>query len=243
MRLVLVFLLFPLHLSAQFYTIGTARPMEGGCIMLTPDEPYSEGIAYSTSYLDLEHNFQIEFDIYLGDKDEFGADGIAFVIHNDSREFEAFGTYGECLGYGRWSPEAVYSAHIAPSIAVEFDTYQNYNQNDPASDHVAFLTNGISRHDVYWNNDDENFDLEDNQLHTFIFRWNAETHQIHVYLDQHEIYSGKHNLKKDIFEGQNQVIWGFTASTGKKYNLQYFCLKRLAQEPSGEPRQSLASEE
>lgn len=243
MKFIWLFILFPLHLHAQFHTIGTARPMDGGCIMLTPDEPYSEGIAYSTSLLDLTYNFQIEFDIYLGDKDEFGADGITFVIHNDPRGFDAFGTYGECLGYGRWSPEAVYSAHIAPSVAVEFDTYHNLNQNDPASDHAAFLTNGVSRHEQYWNNDNDNYDLEDDRLHTFIFRWDAGNKSVNVYLDGYEIYSGGHDLVNDIFSGQTQVIWGFTASTGRKYNLQYFCLKRLAYEGGHTREEQLASGE
>jgi len=196
--------------------------------MLTPDSPYAEGIAYSTTYLNLDNNFVIEFDIYLGDKDEFGADGITFVIHNDPRKFEAFGTFGECLGYGKWSPEAVYSAHISPSIAVEFDTYQNVMQNDPESDHVAFLTNGVTRHEKYWNSDNPAYNLEDGQLHTFMFTWNASSKEIVVYLDHAIVYQGNHDLKKDIFDGSSQVIWGFTASTGRKYNLQYFCLKRLA---------------
>jgi len=227
-RLTWLLLFLPFTLQAQFHTIGTAQPMEGGCIMLTPDHPYAEGIAYSTSFLDLDYNFEIEFDIYLGDKNDFGADGITFVIHDDPRQFEAFGTFGECLGYGRWSPEAVYSAHIAPSIAVEFDTYQNPIQNDPESDHVAFLTNGVNRHENYWNGDNPAFDLEDGHLHTFTFKWNTSQKKITVYLDNIVVYQGNHDLKRDIFDGKNQVIWGFTASTGRKYNLQYFCLKRLA---------------
>ncbi len=227
-RLLWFFLLIPFYTNAQFYTIGTARPMDGGCIMLTPDQPYAEGIAYSTSYLDLNYNFEIEFDIYLGEKNDYGADGIVFVIHDDPRQFDAFGTYGECLGYGRWSPEAVYSAHISPSIAVEFDTYQNNLQNDPESDHVAFLTNGVSRHENYWNGENPAYDLEDGHLHTFMFKWSITDKSISVFLDNILVYQGGHDLINDIFEGSNQVIWGFTASTGRKYNLQYFCLKRLA---------------
>lgn len=223
-----ILLLLPLNLFGQFYTIGTSRPMEGGCILLTPDAPYSEGIAYSTTFLDLNYDFEIEFDIYLGDKNDFGADGITFVIHDDPRKFEAFGTFGECLGYGRWSPEATYSAHISPSIAVEFDTYQNFNQNDPESDHVAFLTNGINRHTSYWNGENPAYNIEDGSLHTFMFKWSAVNKEIKVYLDNLVVYRGSHDLINDIFNGQNQVIWGFTASTGKKFNLQYFCLKRMA---------------
>lgn len=243
MKLCWLLVFLPLGVQGQFYTIGTAQPMEGGCIMLTPDEPYSEGIAYSTTLLDLNYNFQIEFDIYLGDKDEFGADGITFVIHNDPRGFDAFGTYGECLGYGRWSPEAIYSAHIAPSVAIEFDTYQNPMQNDPACDHVAFLTNGVSRHQTYWNNDNPDYNLEDGMLHTFVFRWNAGDKKIQAFLDGHQVYAGTIDLVSDIFSGHTTAIWGFTASTARKYNLQYFCLKRLAYERRGVDEESLTAGE
>jgi hypothetical protein len=213
--------------SAQFKLIGDADYMDNGCIMLTPDVPYSEGIAYSTAKLNLQHNFEIEFDIYLGEKDE-GADGITFVIHNDRRGFEAFGTYGECMGYGTWSRAYGGGTYIAPSVAVEFDTYENGRQNDPASDHVAFLQDGSSFHTDYWNNKDNQFNLEDGYLHNFRFKWNPTNKKITVYLDGNIVYQGTKDLIKDVFKGATEVIWGFTASTGRKSNLQYFCLKRLA---------------
>jgi len=220
-------LLLPYCGAAQFYLIGTAQYMDDpDCIQLTPDRPYSEGIAYSTTLLDLNRFFEIQFEIYLGDKDN-GADGITFVIHNDIRGFEAYGTWGECMGYGRWAPES-YANSIDPSIAIEFDTYQNYRQNDPVSDHVAYLENGISRHEVYWNSNDDSFNLEDDLLHDFRFRWQPEKQLVTVLLDGNVVYQGTKDLKAGIFNGVQQVIWGFSASTGNKHNLQYFCLRRIA---------------
>ncbi|MCC5929374.1 MAG: lectin [Cyclobacteriaceae bacterium] len=214
--------------KGQFVTLGHARPMDNGCILLTEDMPYSEGIAYSSQMLNLMFDFEISFDIYLGDKDEMGADGITFVIHKDPRGFQAYGTYGECLGYGRWDPFSNWGTYIAPSIAIEFDTYQNPRQNDPPSDHVAYLENGVNLHVDYWNNDDPDYNLEDGRLHQFQFQWKADIQKITVYLDGYKVYEGQRDLIKDIFKGDPMVIWGFTASTGRKYNLQYFCLKRLA---------------
>ena len=49
----------------------------------------SAGIHIVENHLD--NDFQIEFDIYLGEKDFDGADGITFVIHSDVRGFNAFG--------------------------------------------------------------------------------------------------------------------------------------------------------
>lgn len=213
--------------AQQFSLMGTAEEMGNDCIRLTPDLQYMEGLAYHTTKLNLENFFEIEFDIFLGDKDE-GADGITFVIHDDERGFDAYGTWGECMGYGRWSYNYLAGNYIAPSIAVEFDTYQNFRQNDPICDHVAYLENGTNFHTDYWNNGNENFNLEDNYLHSFLFRWEPDLKKITVKLDGNIVYQGNRDLVKDIFQGQTRVIWGFTASTGNKHNLQYFCLKRWA---------------
>ncbi len=218
-------LIFPLYTQAQFYLIGDSQRMPDGCILLTPDLPYSEGLAYYRDKLDLSEHFQIEFDLFFGDKDS-GADGIAFVIQNDQRQYNAFGTWGEGIGYGRMNPYYPGNS-IDPSIAIEFDTYQNFRQNDPESDHVAFLTDGVSMHETFWNGDDDEYDLEDGRLHSFFFRWDPKKKEIKVFLDGEEVYSGIHDLVKDTFHGETRVIWGFTASTGNKHNLQFFCLKRF----------------
>lgn len=215
--------------AQTFSLMGSAREMGNDCILLTPDQQFEEGLAYHTSKLDLENFFEIEFDIFLGDKDE-GADGMTFVIQNDPRGFDAFGTWGECMGYGRWSKFYTGGSFIAPSVAVEFDTYQNYRQNDPACDHVAYLENGTNYHTSYFNNEDEAYNLEDNLLHSFRFRWEPKAMQITVYLDGAIVYQGKRDLINDIFQGETRVIWGFTASTGRKHNEQYFCLKRWAKQ-------------
>ena len=219
-------LVFHFPLQAQFHMIGDARPIENGCIMLTPDLPYSEGLAYSTSKLDLTTFFEIEYEIYLGDKDQ-GADGITFVIHNDPRGFEAFGNWGECMGYGRFNPFGNGNS-ISPSIAIEFDTYQNPIQNDPQSDHIAYLENGISRHEKFWNSNSGEFNMEDDRLHSFIFKWDPAKKIISALWDGVIVYQENRDLINDLFDGSTEVIWGFTGSTGRAHNLQYFCLRRFA---------------
>ncbi|MEQ8240214.1 MAG: L-type lectin-domain containing protein [Cyclobacteriaceae bacterium] len=209
----------------QYRMLGTSQVMDNGCIMLTPDMPFAEGLAYNYSRLDLEKYFEIQFDVFLGDKEE-GADGITFVVHNDIRGFDAYGQWGECMGYGSFNPLNIGSS-INPSVAVEFDTYQNRYQNDPSCDHVAYLENGSSRHEAYWNGGDSLYNMEDNYLHDFRFRWNPSEQLIEVFWDGVKVVSQKRDLIGDIFGGETQVIWGFTASTGRKYNLQYFCLRRM----------------
>lgn len=219
-------LILPGTTFSQYYFLGTAQNMGGGCIQLTPDEPYSEGIAYNTEKLDLNEYFEIQFDIYLGDKDE-GADGITFVIHNDVRGFEAFGQWGECMGYGRFNPYQPGNS-IDPSIAIEFDTYQNQYQNDPPADHIAYLENGVNLHENYWNNNEIAYNLEDDILHDFRFRWDPSQNILRVFWDGKLVMEKEKDLVNEIFEGENKVIWGFTSSTGRAFNLQYFCLRRFA---------------
>jgi hypothetical protein len=229
MRLIigLLFILQSNFLVAQYRYLGTAQPMDDQCIMLTPDEPYSEGIAYNTKTIDMTGDFYIDFDIYLGNKDE-GADGITFVMHTDPRRFQAFGTYGECMGYGRWNPEYAYGAFISPSLAIEFDTYYNPTQNDPEVDHMAYLENGTNYHFVDVKKPVLPGNLEDGNLHSFVLRWDSADKVLRVWLDGQLRVEIEKDLHNEIFKGNKEVIWGFTASTGRKHNLQYFCLKRFA---------------
>lgn len=229
----------PITVFGQYVYLGNAQPLDNQCILLTPDEPYSEGIAYHKNTIDLNNDFYIDFDIYLGHKDE-GADGITFVMHADPRGFQAFGTYGECMGYGRWSPEYPYGAFISPSLAIEFDTYYNPTQNDPEEDHMAYLESGTNYHFIDVAKPIEPGNLEDDQLHSFELQWDSSKKTLKIWLDGKLQIETEKDLLKEVFEGNTNVIWGFTASTGRKHNLQYFCLKKFAYNAS-ENKQNLAS--
>lgn len=223
--LVTFLLLLSYFVQAQFTFQGQAMQMDGDCILLTPDTAYAEGIAFYSVLVDLEKPFSIGFDLFFGEKEE-GADGMTFVLHNDPRGYRAFGVWGEGMGYGGFSP-AFGGNRIAPSIAIEFDTYQNLRQNDPPNDHVAWLENGSSRHDLHWPEDSDDFNLEDGMLHDFNFQWDPVEKRVTVMLDGQIVANVQRDLVADIFEGQTMAIWGFTASTGRKHNLQYFCLRRV----------------
>lgn len=223
----IVFLFLSGFVQAQFSFMGHAMQMDGDCVLLTPDSAYSEGIAWYTTPVDLSQPFEISFDLFLGEKEE-GADGMTFVLHADPRGLRAFGVWGEGMGYGRWNPDNPYGNSVSPSIAIEFDTYQNLRQNDPPGDHIAWLENGSSRHDSHWPESSPEFNLEDGRLHDFNFRWNPAEQRVIVMLDGEIVVHVQRDLIGDIYGGGTMAIWGFTASTGRKYNLQYFCLRRMA---------------
>ena len=73
--------------------------------------------------------FELSFDLYLGNKDAAGADGMAFVLHNDPFGGDATGGGGGFLG----------ALGIRYGVAIEFDTYQNAAFGDIANDHTNFV--------------------------------------------------------------------------------------------------------
>jgi hypothetical protein len=89
------------------------------------------GSAWSTTKLDVGKSFESTFKVYLH-HGKPGADGIAFVVQSQSAR--ALGGWGGGLGF----------RGIKPSVAVEFDTWQN--TNDPSSNHLAVVLGGNPDH-------------------------------------------------------------------------------------------------
>ncbi|GAA0454740.1 hypothetical protein Ade02nite_03250 [Paractinoplanes deccanensis] len=85
------------------------------------------GSAWSTQKIDVTQSFESTFKVYLH-HGRPGADGIAFVVQSKSPR--ALGGWGGGLGY----------RGIKPSVAVEFDTWQN--TSDPSSNHLAVVLGG-----------------------------------------------------------------------------------------------------
>lgn len=79
-------------------------------------------------------SIKVSAEIYLGTKDDDGADGMALVFQ--AKDNHIVGT-GSGIGY----------QGMSPSIAIEFDTDQNLDENkDPVADHVGLRTDGDPIH-------------------------------------------------------------------------------------------------
>lgn len=105
----------------------------GDCSTLTQDLKDQAGSIWYEEKIDLTRDFNVNFDFFLGCKDQSGADGMAFVLQPIST---AIGVPGGGLGY----------QNISPSLAVEFDTWRNPNFNDVGFDHIALMRNGNNNH-------------------------------------------------------------------------------------------------
>jgi hypothetical protein len=116
----------------------------GPALRLTPSEARASGAAWYRRKVDVREGFdtRITFEISnpsqkcerLDDVNTYcrsrGADGFAFVIQNVG--LTALGLAGSGMGY-----EGIFNA-----LAVEMDTYHNYDQMDYYENHIAVMTQG-----------------------------------------------------------------------------------------------------
>ena len=214
----------------NFITNRDAIYQGNDCYRLTDALQGQVGSIWYDQKIDLNQSFDVVFDINLGCIDGNGADGIAFLLQPLST---SIGTSGGGLGY----------AGVTPSIAVEFDTYQNccsnstsntaQDGNDPTQDHMAIMRSGSVNH-LSNNNLAGPVDIlqgrnaEDCTFHPVRISWNAATKKFDCYLDcvLKLTYSG--DIIKDIFSGNPNVYFGFTAATGGSINVQQVCFKYIS---------------
>jgi hypothetical protein len=209
-------LLLPVYLPAQTYVInGSAVDQGNDCFLLTPALTTQAGSVWSQNKIDLSFDFEIQATLNLGANDG-GADGIAFVLQPLCT---GLGSSGGGLGY----------QGINPSVAVEYDTWINSENNDPFQDHMSIQQNGSTVHlapsmlaglALLPN-------IENNADHTTVIQWNAALQSLSVLFDGNPVllYSG--DIVADIFGGNPQVFWGFTAATGAAVNNQSVCINSV----------------
>lgn len=192
---------------------GSAYILDEECIRLTPDVPYVSGSAWHKDPIDLNQGFEMVICLVLGEKNLLGADGIVFVFHPQ----KLTGYRGEGMGFGG----------LVPSLGIEFDTYQNQHLGDPSSDHLSIMPNGRTHQVQSLIGPILLPNLEDGAKHPLRILWDPELQQLEIQLDgeQRALYTG--DIVNTIFSGNSVVYWGATAATGRKYNFQDVCIKRL----------------
>lgn len=195
---------------------GAATQRTCNCYVLTQDVQNQSGTVWNKNKIDLTQSFNYVFDVNLGCKDGFGADGIGFILQTKGTNL---GATGSGLGF----------KGISPSLGVLIDTYQNANENDPGYDHLAIQMNGLSDHASTGNlagpvmvvEGQEN--IEDCNWHLLRVKWDAVTHELEVSIDNQVRLTIQKDLVNDIFSGDPMVFWGFAGSTGGSSNEQQFC--------------------
>ena len=145
----------------SFVIRGNATRSSDFCYQVTEERSTQNGRVWWPDRISLDQNFRMDFVIFAGDRDSNGADGYAFVLHNDSRGLSALGRTGQYVGVGGGNGDT----YIEPSIAIEIDTFRNSRNSfsedegcdrssiltdigaryvDPEYDHLSLVINGAN---------------------------------------------------------------------------------------------------
>jgi len=211
----------PLNVT-DYNIVGSAQFIEAdSSYLLTEELGDQSGAVWSLETVDLSKDFEVKSKLNLGDITDSGADGIAFVLQPLSSDQ---GSSGGGIGY----------EGINPSVAVEFDTWFNQENDDPfSSDHAAVHTNGVVSGDELAVDLGE---IEDGIYHEAIFSWVKSTNTLTVSWDGNIIIEYTKDIVNEVFGGNPNVYYGFTAATGGSINNQSVIITgTCSASGSGEP--------
>jgi hypothetical protein len=177
-------------------------------LRLAPNLPNRAGSAFLTSRVDVSDPWSVEFTFDMNTCLACRADGLAFVIQNAPAGPNALGSSGGNLGY----------TGITPSLAIEFDTWQNTEFNDPNNHHISLLLSGSPNSTFPVT---PAFDLYGQPVHTWIDVINNGSQ------DEMRVYVSLTDTKPSNFIlgiaaaggfapyfGGSEAYLGFTAGTG-----------------------------
>jgi hypothetical protein len=247
----LLLILFPQLLTAQVLTLnGTALPAGGGspssctagsyktlnsatvsgnCLSFTSGA-FQNGAIWACSSINLNQSFKLSFQINLGSNANTG-DGIAFVLQTEGVP-QVIGGRAGGLGYALGDGsncQLTGTCPIEPSVAVEFDTWDNTsagNINDIACNHLSIQKNG--------NMSAANslvtptcllpggVSAIDGLDHNVCITWDPSINNYSVFFDGIRIASYNGNIRTNFVDPSN-VYWGFTGASGGSAQTQKVC--------------------
>ena len=195
--------------------VNGSAAMAGSVLRLTPDSGGQAGSAFiNTPFaFNADSSFSTFFQFRISGVQGTGAaDGLTFILQNSPAGIDALGGGGGSMGYG--SP-----TNITNSLAVEFDTYQNGEYNDPNSNHIGVDTNGnLTSLTTYSSPPDLN---SGSSLYAWV-DYNGATNQLDVYINTTSAKPGSPVISQGVAIYSlvgSQVYVGFSAGSGAFYNI------------------------
>src|ERR1051325_964301 len=200
-----LFLVSDAHRSKQVLQLTKASNFLAGAAWFRDKQPVVEG-------------FETVFTFRFTKQDSWagGADGLAFVVQNDSHK--AIGGYGASGGFMR-SDEGAPGGEKHPirrRLAIFFDTFRN--TWDRTGNHIAICSNGPD-FDLRWpprclvNSLELKVNLKDGHPHTALITYNPP--RLSVYLDDLSVPVLAGSVDLPGLVGDDGTAWvGFTAATG-----------------------------
>lgn len=174
----------------------------GSILRLTDGNDDAGTVHTKRKVVDPRKSFKTQFRIRMHDGSPVPGDGMAFVIHREGKG--AIGDLGGGLGYGGF----------APSIAIEFDIYDNGGEPEPASNHVGLMLNGNPGDHV--ESGDPGYPLATSTTFAWI-KYAARSKRFKLWVNDEArkpsrpLISRRQNLKQ-LLGGKSRA--GFAAATG-----------------------------
>jgi len=201
----------------------------GNRIRLTPSVVFNGGAAWYNTKVSVASGWETVFKFQIPGEPKSspsGADGIAFVIQNDS--VSALGALGGYIGY----------EGITHSLAVEFDTHWNQDFGDPDENHISVQTNGINA-----NSANHAYSLggtsavpgvfEDGRIYTVQINYVPDTLTIFVNNLLTPVLTVPGVNLSDLGLSTGGKAWiGFTAATGERWENQDILSWSFVPEPA-----------
>lgn len=183
--------------------VGNAA-LVGNVLRVAPSVGNQDGAAWCSAKSAVAGGFETAFAFQITGLVNTGADGLTFVIQNSAPD--ALGTYGYGIGYDG----------MPNSLAVEFDTWQNYW--DPDANHISVNTGGTGP-----NSSDHSFsrgvtsaipNLSDGAIHMAKIAYTPGS--LRVYLDSFftPVLTVAVDLSTVLSLDSGKAWVGFTSSTG-----------------------------
>lgn len=203
---------------------------DGKLLQLNPATASQKGAIWSKRPISLLSDFTFKSYLYLGNQQGNAGDGMTFTLTNDPRmtndPTQVIGSSG--MGIGAYSTRSG-EPYVQNGLSIEFDTYKNQGSADRMDreisgdtngrGHIAFVTPkannnnytnehaGVTIASTYLSND---------TWRMLTVRWEANARRLTYELDGVGTSSYVVNDLNAQF-GATSVYWGFTSSTGGKY--------------------------
>ena len=179
----------------------------GGYALWLTNSTYRTGQYWNKNKIDISRDFVITSQIYFGSRDSDGGEGLAFVLQPTGTNANASGYYSN--GY--------YGGNISNAVVLDFDTRVS---SSSTLDYVypTTIKNGVR----YQSNNTRKLlgQIEDGKYHNVTISWNANSKTLTASVDGSELIDWNIDMVSEVF-GQNEVYFGFTASTTNYWNAMW----------------------
>ena len=184
----------------------------GNRLRLSPNKPEEVGAAWFTTKQQVAGGFETTFQFQItnqgGTAIELGADGFVFVIQ--SAGTAELGDFGGAIGYNGF-----------PSVAVEFDTFPNPENNDPNNNHISVHTlNGLpntQNHSASIGQTTSIADLSDGSTHVVKIVYVPGTLEVFLNNLTTPVLTVSVNIATALSLPGNDAYVGFTSATGLSF--------------------------